>query len=139
MKFLHSMVRVLDEKRAMHFFCDILGFKEVRRHDSEAGRFSLIYLESSPGDPPVELTVNWDETEAYSDGRNFGHLAYEVENIYDTCAMLQENGVTILRPPRDGRMAFFKTPDGISIELLQGGDALPPAEPWASMPSTGSW
>ena len=139
MKFLHSMVRVLDEKRAMHFFCDLLGFKEIRRYESEEGRFTLIYLESSPGDPPVELTVNWDEKEAYTDGRNFGHLAYAVENIYDTCAMLQENGVTILRPPRDGRMAFVKTPDGISLELLQDGDSLEPAEPWASMPSTGSW
>ena len=139
MKFLHSMVRVLDEEKAMHFFVNLLGFKEVRRYDSEEGKFSLIYLESSPGDPPVELTVNWGETEAYSDGRNFGHLAYAVENIYDTCAMLQENGVAILRPPRDGRMAFVKTPDGISLELLQDGESLEPAEPWASMPSTGSW
>lgn len=139
MKFLHKMVRVLDEEKAMHFFCGLLGFKEVRRYESEAGKFTLIYLESSPGDPPLELTVNWGETEAYSVGRSFGHLAYAVENIYETCAMLQENGVTILRPPRDGRMAFVKSPDGISLELLQDGDALEPAEPWASMESTGSW
>ncbi|MFK7805402.1 MAG: VOC family protein [Anaerolineae bacterium] len=139
MKFLHTMVRVLDEKRAMHFFCDLLGFKEVRRIDSEEGKFSLIYLESSPGDPPVELTVNWGETEPYSVGRSFGHIALEVDNIYETCAMLQENGTTILRPPRDGRMAFVKTPDGISIEFLQAGGSLEPAEPWLSMPSTGSW
>lgn len=133
------MVRVLDEKKAMHFFCDLLGFKEVRRHESEQGKFTLIYLESSPGDPPLELTVNWGETDPYPGGRNFGHLAYAVENIYETCAMLQENGVTILRPPRDGHMAFIKSPDGISLELLQEGDALEPAEPWASMPSTGTW
>lgn len=139
MKFLHTMVRVLDEKESMHFFCDLLGFKEVRRIDSEEGKFSLIYLESSPGDPPVELTVNWGETEPYSDGRNFGHIALEVDNIYETCAMLQENGITILRPPRDGRMAFIRTPDQISIEFLQAGDALPIEEPWASMPSTGTW
>lgn len=139
MKYLHAMVRVLDEEKAMHFFCNLLGFKEIRRYESEQGKFTLIYLESSPGDPPVELTVNWGETEPYTDGRNFGHLAYSVENIYETCAMLQENGITILRPPRDGRMAFIKTPDGISLELLQEGGSLEPAEPWVSMPSTGSW
>ena len=139
MKYLHAMVRVLDEEKAMHFFCNLLGFKEIRRYESEQGKFTLIYLESSPGDPPVELTVNWGETEPYTDGRNFGHLAYSVKNIYETCAMLQDNGITILRPPRDGRMAFVKTPDGISLELLQEGESLEPAEPWASMPSTGSW
>ncbi len=139
MKYLHAMVRVLDVDKSMHFFCDLLGFKEVRRYESEKGRFTLIYLESQPGDPPVELTYNWDQEEEYGGGRNFGHLAFEVDNIYETCQMLQDNGITILRPPRDGRMAFVKTPDGISLEFLQAGGALPIEEPWKSMPSTGSW
>lgn len=139
MKYLHAMVRVVDVDKSMHFFCELLGFKEVRRYESEAGRFTLIYLESQPGDPPIELTHNWDNEDSYGDARNFGHLAYAVENIYETCQMLQDNGITILRPPRDGRMAFVKTPDGISLELLQDGDALPLEEPWKSMPSTGSW
>lgn len=139
MKYLHAMVRVLDVEQSLNFFCGLLGFTEVRRYESEQGRFTLIYLESAPGDPPVELTYNWDQTEEYGGGRNFGHLAFEVENIYDLCQKLQDNGITILRPPRDGRMAFVKTPDGISLEFLQAGGALEPAEPWASMPSTGSW
>ena len=139
MKYLHAMVRVVDVDKSMHFFCDLLGFKEVRRYESEAGRFTLIYLESQPGDPPVELTYNWDNEDSYGNARNFGHLAYAVDNIYETCQMLQDNGITILRPPRDGRMAFVKTPDGISLELLQDGDALPLEEPWKSMESTGSW
>lgn len=139
MKYLHAMVRVLDVEQSLNFFCNLLGFKEVRRYESEKGRFTLIYLEAQPGDPPIELTHNWDETEPYTGGRNFGHLAFEVDNIYDTCQKLQDNGITILRPPRDGRMAFVKTPDGISLEFLQAGEALEPAEPWASMPSTGSW
>lgn len=139
MRYLHTMIRVLDPEKSKHFYCELLGFKEVRRYDSEQGRFTLYYLEAAPGDPPVELTHNWDETEPYSMGRYFGHLAFEVENIYELCAMLQENGVTILRPPRDGRMAFVKDPDGVSLEFLQKGEALPEQEPWASMPSTGSW
>ena len=139
MKYLHAMVRVLDVDESLNFFCGLLGFKEVRRYESEQGRFTLIYLESRPGDPPVELTYNWDQEDRYDGGRNFGHLAFEVDNIYDLCQKLQDNGITILRPPRDGRMAFVKTPNGISLEFLQAGDALEPAEPWASMPSTGSW
>lgn len=139
MKYLHAMVRVLDVDKSLHFFCDLLGFKEVRRYESEEGRFTLIYLEATPGDPPIELTYNWDQEEEYDNGRNFGHLAFEVDNIYDTCQKLQDNDVAILRPPRDGRMAFVKTPNGISLEFLQKGDALDPQEPWSDMPSTGSW
>lgn len=139
MKYLHAMVRVLDVDESLNFFCGLLGFKEVRRHESEQGRYTLIYLESRPGDPPVELTYNWDQEERYDGGRNFGHLAFEVDNIYDLCQKLQDNGITILRPPRDGRMAFVRTPDGISLEFLQAGGSLEPAEPWASMASTGSW
>ena len=138
MKFLHSMIRVSDPDAAVAFF-QLLGLEERRRIDNEQGRFSLIFL-GVPGDEggEVELTHNWDET-GYSGGRNFGHLAYQVDDIYGTCARLMDNGVTINRPPRDGRMAFIRTPDGISIELLQAGDALPPAEPWTSMANTGSW
>ncbi len=141
MRFLHSMVRVLDLDAAIHFYVDLLGLKIVRRNDYESGRFSLVYLSSgAEGDPAeVELTWNWDETESYGNARNFGHLAFAVDDIYAACERLQEGGVTILRPPRDGRMAFVKSPDGISIELLQAGDALPIKEPWASMESTGSW
>lgn len=141
MKFLHTMIRVLDPDASKHFYCDLLGLKEVRRYDSEQGKFSLIYLQSdAEGDnAQVELTHNWGETEPYSNGRNFGHMAFEVDDIYAMCTKLQDGGVTILRPPRDGRMAFIKCPDGISIELLQKGDALPLSEPWKSMPSTGTW
>ncbi|WP_454279185.1 VOC family protein [Sphingomonas sp. Marseille-Q8236] len=138
MRYLHTMIRVSDLDASIRFF-DLLGLKEVRRIDNEAGRFSLIFL-AAPGDEgraEVELTHNWDP-EIYTGGRNFGHLAYRIDNIYETCQRLMDAGVTINRPPRDGHMAFVKTPDGISIELLQDG-ALPPAEPWVSMPNVGSW
>ena len=137
MKYLHTMIRVTDPDATLRFF-ELLGLKEVRRYDSEQGRFTLIYL-AAPGDEDaqVELTHNWDPEE-YTGGRNFGHLAYRVDNIYESCQRLMDAGVTINRPPRDGHMAFVKTPDGISIELLQDG-RLDPAEPWASMPNTGSW
>ena len=138
MRFRHSMLRVSDPDAAIRFF-KLLGLEERRRMDNEAGRFTLIFL-GVPGDPggEVELTHNWDP-EAYGGGRNFGHLAYEVDDIYDSCERLQEGGVTINRPPRDGRMAFVRSPDNISIELLQKGAALPPAEPWSSMPNVGEW
>jgi len=138
MKFLHSMLRVSDPQATVAFF-QLLGLEERRRMDNEQGRFSLIFL-GVPGDDggEVELTWNWDES-GYSGGRNFGHLAYQVDNIYETCTRLMENGVTINRPPRDGRMAFVRSPDAISIELLQKGAALEPAEPWASMANTGEW
>ena len=144
MKYLHTMIRVTDPDATIAFF-DLLGLKEVRRLESEKGRFTLIFLAApedaaGPGEraqAEVELTYNWDPEE-YSGGRNFGHLAYRVDNIYDTCQRLMDGGVTINRPPRDGHMAFVKTPDGISIELLQDG-VLDPAEPWSSMPNTGSW
>ena len=139
MKYLHTMVRVTDLEKSLDFYCNKLGLKELRRVDVEAGRFSLIFL-AAPGDEEaqVELTHNWDPEEL-SGGRNFGHLAYRVENIYETCQRLMDAGVTINRPPRDGRMAFVRSPDQISIELLQAGDALPPREPWKSMPNTGEW
>lgn len=139
MKYLHTMVRVTDLDASMDFYCDKLGMKEVRRIDNEAGRFSLIFI-APPGDESgvLELTYNWDPQE-YSEGRNFGHVAYQVENIYETCQRLMDAGVTIHRPPRDGFMAFIKSPDNISIELLQGGDRLAPEEPWKSMPNTGIW
>ena len=138
MKYLHTMSRVSDPAATSAFF-ELLGLKELRRFDSEAGRFTLIFL-AAPGDEDaqVELTHNWDEAD-YGEGRNFGHLAYAVDNIYDSCQRLMDGGVTINRPPRDGRMAFVRTPDNISIELLQAGEALTPAEPWASMPNVGSW
>ncbi|MEG3176316.1 VOC family protein [Sphingomonas sp. RB3P16] len=138
MKYLHTMIRVTDPDATIAFF-KLLGLEEVRRMDSEKGRFSLIFL-AAPGDhdAQVELTHNWDP-ESYTGGRNFGHLAYRVDNIYETCQRLQDGGVTINRPPRDGHMAFVRTPDNISIELLQEGGALAPAEPWASMPNTGEW
>ncbi|WP_298692763.1 VOC family protein [uncultured Sphingomonas sp.] len=138
MKYLHTMIRVSDPAETIRFL-ELLGLREVKRMDSEAGRFTLIYL-AAPGDEDaqVELTHNWDET-SYEGGRNFGHLAYRVDDIYALCQTLMDAGVTINRPPRDGHMAFVRTPDNISIELLQGGDRLPPAEPWASMPNTGSW
>ena len=137
MKYLHTMIRVSDPDATIRFF-ELLGLRQTRRMDNEKGRFSLIFL-AAPGDEDaqVELTHNWDET-GYDGGRNFGHLAYRVENIYETCQRLMDAGVTINRPPRDGHMAFVRTPDNISIELLQDGH-LPPAEPWASMPNTGSW
>ncbi len=139
MRYLHTMVRVLDLDAALAFFCDHLGLKELRRRDSEKGRFTLIFLATEEGAPEVELTHNWDEKGAYGGGRNFGHLAYAVDNIYETCQRLADAGVTINRPPRDGRMAFVRSPDGISVELLQEGEALGPAEPWLSMANEGSW
>ena len=139
MKYLHTMVRVTDIDASLKFYCDALGLKELSRKDYPQGRYTLVFL-SAPGDESaqVELTHNWDP-EAYGGGRNFGHLAYQVEDIYATCRRLTEHGVTILRPPRDGRMAFVRSPDNISIELLQKGAALAPAEPWKSMANSGSW
>jgi len=139
MKYLHTMVRISDPDTSLAFFCDALGLTLLKRYDNEAGRFSLLFL-AAPGDEEaqVELTYNWDP-EALAGGRNFGHLAYAVENIYESCERLQAHGVTINRPPRDGRMAFVRSPDGISIELLQRGEALAPAEPWLSMENVGSW
>lgn len=146
MRYLHTMVRVRDVEESLDFYCNKLGMIEQRRKDSEAGRFTLIFL-AAPKDkeasdsnraPELELTFNWDPEE-YSGGRNFGHLAYKVDNIYETCQRLMDAGITINRPPRDGYMAFIKSPDGISIELLQEGEPLEPAEPWKSMDNTGSW
>lgn len=146
LQYLHTMIRVGDLDAALDFFCNKLGLVETNRYDNEQGRFTLIFL-AAPLDldrakedtaPLVELTHNWDENE-YASGRNFGHLAYRVDNIYDTCQGLMDKGVTINRPPRDGHMAFIKSPDGVSIELLQKGDNLAPQEPWASMDNTGSW
>jgi lactoylglutathione lyase len=139
MEYLHTMVRISDIDESLDFYCDALGLEEVRRRDSEAGRFTLVFLRA-PGDAhaELELTYNWDP-EDYSGGRNFGHLAYRVDNIYEKCQQLMDKGVTINRPPRDGHMAFVRSPDNISIELLQKGDPLPPQEPWASMENTGSW
>ena len=139
MKFLHTMVRVKDLDQSLEFFTDILGLTETRRKEYEEGRFTLVYLATAEGEPEVELTYNWDQTEEYSVGRNFGHLAFSVENIYDYCQRLMDRGVQILRPPRDGRMAFIRTPDQISIEFLQEGESLPVQEPWASMENQGSW
>jgi lactoylglutathione lyase len=139
MKYLHTMVRVRDLDASLNFFCDLLGLRELRRRDSEQGRYTLVFL-AAPGDDDsqIELTFNWDP-EDYSTGRNFGHIAYAVDDVYALCKRLMDGGVTINRPPRDGRMAFVRSPDGISIELLQIGDALPPAEPWQSLPNSGSW
>ena len=139
MRYLHTMIRVADPDATIRFF-ELLGLKEVRRMENEAGRYTLVFL-SVPGDEQaeVELTHNWDEEGAYAGGRNFGHLAYRVDDIYATCERLMDAGVTINRPPRDGHMAFVKTPDGISIELLQAGDRKPAAEPWVSMANTGTW
>jgi len=139
MKYLHTMVRVTDMDASLDFYCDKLGLVELRRTESEQGKFTLIFL-AAPGDEnaQIELTWNWDPEE-YDEGRNFGHLAYAVDDIYGLCQKLLDAGVTINRPPRDGRMAFIRSPDNISIELLQKGDALPVQEPWASMPSTGVW
>jgi len=139
MKYLHTMVRVSNLEQSLDFYCNKLGLTELRRYDNEGGRFTLVFL-SAPGDTEaqVELTYNWDP-EKYTGGRNFGHLAYEVDDIYAACQKLMDNGVTINRPPRDGRMAFVRSPDEISIELLQRGEALAPREPWASMQNTGKW
>ena len=146
MRYLHTMVRVTDLDASLRFWCDLLGLREMRRMENEKGRFTLVFL-AAPRDearsgaersPEVELTYNWDP-ETYTGGRNFGHLAYKVDDIYAACQRLADGGVVINRPPRDGYMAFVRSPDGISIELLQEGDALAPAEPWASMPNTGSW
>jgi len=139
MKYLHTMVRVTDIDASLRFYCEALGLKELARNDYPKGRFTLVFL-AAPGDESaqVELTHNWDP-EPYSVGRNFGHLACEVEDIYASCRRLQQHGVSILRPPRDGHMAFVRSPDNVSIELLQKGEALAPAEPWHSMPNTGSW
>lgn len=139
MEYLHTMVRVRDLDAALEFFCNSLGLIETRRRESEQGRFTLVFLATEPGAPELELTYNWDQTEAYTSGRNFGHLAYAVEDIYATCQRLMDAGVTIARPPRDGRMAFVRSPDLISIELLQKGEALEPCEPWTSMPNQGEW
>lgn len=139
MKYLHTMVRVTDLDASLRFYRDALGLVELRRNDYPQGRYTLLFL-AAPGDESaqIELTFNWDP-ESYTEGRNFGHLAYAVEDIYATCARLRDHGVTINRPPRDGRMAFVRSPDQISIELLQHGAALAPAEPWLSMPNTGAW
>lgn len=139
MKYLHTMIRVTDLDASLHFYCDLLGLQEIRRKDVPAGKFTLVFLATEPGEPEVELTYNWESDEVLGGGRNFGHLAYRVDNIYALCQHLQDNGVAILRPPRDGHMAFVRSPDNISIELLQKGDALPSQEPWASMPNQGEW
>ncbi len=146
MRFLHTMVRVADLDAALRFYCELLGLFEVRRVENEAGRYTLVFLSASDdvehararSAPLIELTYNWD-AQAYDGGRNFGHLAYEVDDIYAACAKLQAGGVTIGRPPRDGRMAFVRSPDGVSIELLQKNAALAPSEPWSSMPNVGVW
>jgi len=139
MKYLHTMVRVTDLEASLRFYCEALGLQEVSRKEFPQGRFTLVFL-AAPGDESaqVELTYNWD-SQSYSGGRNFGHLAYRVEDVYATCRRLMEHGVTINRPPRDGHMAFVRSPDGISVELLQAGGALAPAEPWKSMPNVGEW
>lgn len=139
MKYLHTMVRVTDLEKSLWFYCEQLGLRELRRYENRDGRFTLVFL-AAPGDESavVELTYNWDP-EDYGEARNFGHLAYEVDDIYATCERLMQGGVTIHRPPRDGRMAFVRSPDRISIELLQKGNPLPPREPWTSMPNTGHW
>jgi lactoylglutathione lyase len=139
MKYLHTMVRVSDLDESLDFYCNKLGLRELRRKESEAGRFTLVFL-AAPGDDQaqLELTWNWDPEE-YTEGRNFGHLAYAVDDIYTLCQRLRDNGVTINRPPRDGHMAFVRSPDDVSIELLQKGNPLPAAEPWTSMPNTGHW
>jgi len=139
MKYLHTMVRVTDLDASLKFYCDALGLREISRKEVPQGRFTLVFL-SAPGDESaqVELTYNWDP-ESYTGGRNFGHLAYAVDDIYATCQRLKDHGVTINRPPRDGHMAFVRSPDNISVELLQKGGSLPPAEPWKSMPNVGQW
>ena len=141
MRYLHTMIRVRDLSAAIRFFCEGLGLREIRRRDSEQGRFTLVFLADRPEDdgPQIELTHNWDQTEPYSGGRNFGHVAYEVDDIYAACKRFIDLGYPISRPPRDGRMAFVRSPDLISVELLQHGEALPPAEPWCSMTNVGEW
>ena len=139
MKYLPTMIRVQNLESALDFFINKLGMIEVRRRETPEGRFTLVFLATGPGESTIELTYNWDQEEPYTVGRNFGHLAYSVENIYQLCEELQNKGVTILRPPRDGKMAFIRSPDQISVELLQEGDPLPPQEPWLSMPSQGEW
>lgn len=139
MKYLHTMVRVTDLDTSLGFYRDALGLEVVRRKDFPEGRFTLVYL-AAPGDGDAQVELTWNhDPEVYTGGRNFGHLAYAVDDIYAACLRLQQHGVAILRPPRDGRMAFVRSPDGISVELLQAGEALPAAEPWASMPNVGSW
>ncbi len=139
MKYLHTMIRVTDLDASLHFYCDLLGLQEIRRKEVPAGKFTLVFLATEPGEPEIELTYNWESDEVLGGGRNFGHLAYRVDDIYALCQHLQDSGVAILRPPRDGHMAFVRSPDNISIELLQKGDALPSQEPWASMPNQGEW
>lgn len=146
MRYLHTMVRVKDLDASLYFYCDLFGLKEIRRYENEKGRFTLVFLVADADheqaketmSPALELTYNWDPEE-YTGGRNFGHLAYEVDDIYAICQKLMDNGVTINRPPRDGHMAFVRSPDGISIEILQKGENLAPSEPWVSMPNTGAW
>ena len=139
MKFLHTMIRVKDLEQSLNFYINTLGLIEIRRRDVPAGKFTLIFLATAEGEAEIELTYNWGSEEEYTSGRNFGHLAFEVEDIYQTCQKLQAAGVTINRPPRCGRMAFVKSPDNVSIELLQKGDALAPQEPWSRMENIGSW
>ncbi|MCS5710399.1 VOC family protein [Candidatus Berkiella aquae] len=139
MRYLHAMVRVFDLEKSLDFYVNKLGLIEIRRSDYEKGRFTLIFLATAPHEPMIELTYNWDQPAPYSIGRNFGHLAFEVDNIYTYCERLQQLGVTILRPPRDGRMAFVRSPDDISIEILQRGQALEPQEPWILMENSGEW
>lgn len=141
MRYLHTMIRVRDLEAAIDFFCNKLGLRELRRKEHQAGRFTLVFLATgdSTDSGELELTYNWDQQDAYGGGRNFGHLAYEVDDIYASCQRLLDKGVAILRPPREGRMAFVRSPDGISIELLQKGAALPVKEPWSSMPNQGEW
>jgi lactoylglutathione lyase len=140
MRYLHTMIRVRDLPLALRFFCEGLGLREIRRRDSEQGRYTLVFLgENDTDTPQIELTHNWDQEGAYTVGRNFGHVAYEVEDIYAACQRFVSLGYTISRPPRDGRMAFVRSPDLISVELLQRGEAKAPAEPWSSMPNTGEW
>jgi lactoylglutathione lyase len=139
-RYLHTMLRVLDLSAALRFYCDGLGLREIRRRDHEQGRFTLVFLGEREGDSPqIELTHNWDQAQAYTVGRNFGHVAYEVDDIYAACQRFVDLGYPIARPPRDGRMAFVRSPDLASVELLQRGDALAPREPWSSMPNVGEW
>lgn len=140
MRYLHTMIRVRDLRAALRFFCEGLGLREIRRRDSEQGRFTLVFLGENESDSPnIELTHNWDQTDPYTAGRNFGHVAYEVDDVYAACQRFIDLGYTISRPPRDGRMAFVRSPDLISVELLQRGEALAPAEPWTTMPNVGEW
>ena len=139
MKFLHTMIRVLDLEKALDFFINKLGLVEVRRIEVPQGKFTLVFLATAPGEPAIELTYNWEQQGPYTTGRNFGHIAFSVENIYEYCQKLQDQGITLLMPPRNGKMAFISSPDNISIEILQQGEALEPKEPWASMPDQGEW